>query len=69
MIKDSVAERKAQIADAVVRDWEKFDKNRVGMLSQGQVKFMMQEMLKKLDPTQLFKLEQTADKAFEEFYD
>lgn len=30
---------------------------------------MMQEMLKKLDPTQLFKLEQIADKAFEEFYE
>ena len=35
MIKDAIVERKAQIADAVVRDWEKFDKNRVGMLSPG----------------------------------
>ena len=29
----------------------------------------MGEMLKKLDPTQLFKLEQPADKCFEEFYE
>jgi len=41
--KSYIDKRLAQVTEKVEANWDKFDKSRVGMLSSGQVKFMVED--------------------------